>query len=85
MDQSWMLQAKCRGVNPEEFFPGDSNGFAAARRVCAECTVRPECLEYALENGIELGVWGGASQRERKRIARSRRGATRLEVTADDV
>jgi WhiB family redox-sensing transcriptional regulator len=50
----------------------------AAQEVCAVCTVKVECLEYALLNGIDQGVWGGASERARRRIARSRRreGAT---------
>ncbi len=84
-DLRWMLRAKCRGVDPEEFFPGDSSGFAAAQRLCANCPVRAECLEYALANRIELGVWGGASQRERRRIACRRRGlAQSREVATGD-
>ena len=44
-----------------------------ARRICAECPVKAPCLEYALQNRIDHGVWGGASERERRRIARRRR------------
>ena len=44
-----------------------------ARRICAECPVKGACLEYALRNGIDHGVWGGTSERERRRIARRRR------------
>ena len=69
----WMLNAKCRGVNPAEFFPSDGSGVEAAQRMCAECPVRAECLEYALENRIDQGVWGGASERARRRILRRRR------------
>ena len=69
----WMLNAKCRGVNPAEFFPSDGSGVEAAQRMCAECPVRAECLEYALEHRIDQGVWGGASERERRRILRRRR------------
>jgi WhiB family redox-sensing transcriptional regulator len=69
----WMLNAKCRGVNPAEFFPSDGSGVEVAQRMCAECPVRAECLEYALENRIDQGVWGGASERERRRILRRRR------------
>jgi WhiB family redox-sensing transcriptional regulator len=68
-----MLHALCRGARASEFFPSDGLGVEAARRVCAGCQVRLECLEYALENRIEHGVWGGASERERRRILRSRR------------
>ena len=70
---AWMLRARCRGVDPAEFFPSDGSGVEAAQRMCAECTVRAECLEYALEHRIDQGVWGGASERERRRILRRRR------------
>jgi WhiB family redox-sensing transcriptional regulator len=70
----WMLRAKCRGVSPTEFFPSDGSGVERAMRVCDGCPVRVECLEYALEHRIEHGVWGGASERERRRILK-RRGA----------
>jgi WhiB family redox-sensing transcriptional regulator len=49
-------------------------GVEIARRICADCPVKEPCLEYALHNRIEHGVWGGASERERRRIARRRRG-----------
>jgi len=68
-----MLRARCRGVKPTEFFPSDGTGVETAQRVCQVCEVRIECLEYALKNRIEHGVWGGASERERRRILRRRR------------
>ncbi len=71
---TWMRDAKCRGIDPAEFFPSDGLGVDHARRVCDDCPVRAECLEYALEFRIEHGVWGGASERERRRILRRRRG-----------
>ena len=70
---AWMIDAQCRGAAPTEFFPSDGLGVEAAQRVCANCPVKPECLEYALEHRIEHGVWGGASERERRRILRRRR------------
>jgi len=73
MDTSWMVRGRCRDLPPEIFFPSDGVGVEVARRYCAECPVKAPCLEYALENHIEHGVWGGASERERRRIARSRR------------
>jgi WhiB family redox-sensing transcriptional regulator len=73
MDTSWMVRGRCRDLPPEIFFPSDGVGVEVARRYCAECPVKGPCLEYALENHIEHGVWGGASERERRRIARSRR------------
>src|SRR5690348_6062526 len=73
---TWMRDGKCRGIDPAEFFPSDGLGVDRARRVCEDCPVRAECLEYALEYRIEHGVWGGASERERRRILRRRRGVT---------
>lgn len=61
---------------PDLFFPSDLAGFSAAARICASCPVQQRCLEYALENRITEGVWGGASQRERIRIRRRRQAAS---------
>lgn len=72
-EYAWMLHAKCRGISPSEFFPSDGVGVEAAQRICHDCPVRLDCLEYALEHRIEHGVWGGASERERRRILRRRR------------
>jgi len=68
-----MLHGNCRGANPALFFPSDSGGVEAAQRVCAQCPVRVECLDYALTNGLVYGVWGGASERERRRILHRKR------------
>ena len=73
IEAEWMLTAKCRGVDPVEFFPSDGSGVDRAQRVCGDCPVRVDCLEYALSNRIEHGVWGGTSERERRRILRARR------------
>ena len=73
MDNEWMAEGNCRSESPSLFFPSDGVGVAVARRVCATCPVKGPCLEYALRNGIDHGVWGGASERERRRIARRRR------------
>ena len=72
-EYAWMHQARCRGANPTEFFPSDGLGVESAQHICDGCPVRAECLEYALVNRIEHGVWGGASERERRRILRRRR------------
>lgn len=74
-EYAWMLTAKCRGISPAEFFPSDGTGVEVAQQICDGCPVRLECLEYALANRIEHGVWGGASERERRRILRRRRHA----------
>jgi WhiB family redox-sensing transcriptional regulator len=75
-DAHWMANGKCRGMSPGVFFPSDGVGVEVARRICAECPVREPCLEYALFHRIDNGVWGGASERERRRIARRRRVRT---------
>jgi WhiB family transcriptional regulator, redox-sensing transcriptional regulator len=72
-EYAWMLQARCRGASPTEFFPSDGLGVESAQHICDGCGVRVDCLEYALLNRIEHGVWGGASERERRRILRRRR------------
>ena len=73
MNTDWMSQGKCKEVAPDVFFPNDGMGVLVAQRICAECPVSESCLEYALENHIDHGVWGGASERERRRIMRRRR------------
>ena len=73
MEIDWMARGNCRDESPSLFFPSDGVGVDVARRVCEDCPVKTECLEYALANGIDHGVWGGASERERRRIARRRR------------
>jgi hypothetical protein len=55
------------------FFPRDGMGLLAAQEICAECPVSKRCLEYALENHVDHGIWGGCSERERRRILRWRR------------
>jgi WhiB family redox-sensing transcriptional regulator len=75
MDAQWMADGKCREVPPAVFFPSDGLGVQAAQRICAECPVSDACLEYALANRIDHGVWGGRSERERRRILRRRRTA----------
>jgi WhiB family redox-sensing transcriptional regulator len=79
-EYAWMFHARCRGIDPAEFFPSDGTGVETAQRVCATCPVTVECLEYALLNRIEHGVWGGASERERRRILRRRRDVAAHQV-----
>lgn len=64
----WMSFGLCRGYDPEFFFPHDAHGTALAQRVCDECPVKEPCLAYALRNNLDHGVWGGTSERERKRL-----------------
>lgn len=73
MDTTWMGIGNCRDEPPALFFPSDGVGVEVARRICATCPVREPCLEYALANRIDHGVWGGCSERERRRILKRRR------------
>lgn len=73
---SWKDQAACLGTNPDLFFPPKWDHGTDAKRVCAGCPVSDDCLEYALAEHIDYGIWGGTSQRERTRIRKAeRRGA----------
>lgn len=71
----WMSDANCVGVDPEAFFPADGQRVSAAvYKICAECTVRTDCLEYAVNDSRHTwGVWGGMSARDRMKL-RSARG-----------
>lgn len=72
-DTTWMSAGNCRNYPPEIFFPSDGVGVDRARTICAGCPVMSACLEHALEHRIEHGVWGGCSERERRRILKRRR------------
>ena len=72
----WMAQGNCRNYPPAVFFPSDGVGVDRARKICATCPVVETCREYALINHIEHGVWGGCSERERRRILKRRRVAS---------
>ena len=69
----WMSRGNCRNFPPATFFPSDGAGVERARAICADCPVINECLEYALTEHIDHGVWGGCSERGRRRIAKRRR------------
>ena len=72
-DKAWLERGACRGLDPQVFYPDDEDDASAAKRICAECQVRVTCLEYALSFREKDGVWGGATERERRRIIRQRR------------
>jgi WhiB family transcriptional regulator, redox-sensing transcriptional regulator len=71
----WRKRAACRGLDAEVFYPDteDDADAAEAKAVCGECPVRQPCLEHALFYREREGVWGGATERERRRIIRQRR------------
>lgn len=69
----WRELGACRGLEPTIFFPDDDADAEDAKAVCASCSVRVACLEHALSIREKQGVWGGATERERRRIIRQRR------------
>lgn len=73
MNLAWRQRGACRGVDPDIFYPASDEEAEAAKAICAICPVREPCLEYALANRERDGVWGGATERERRRIIRQRR------------
>src|SRR3954463_16691188 len=71
-DRTWQRYANCMGVDPDLFFPERGASTREAKEVCRGCVVQEDCLEYALANGEKFGIWGGMSERERRRIRRRR-------------
>jgi WhiB family transcriptional regulator, redox-sensing transcriptional regulator len=70
---SWRQKAACRGLDPEIFYPTSDDAADSAKIVCSACAVRTACLEYALSHRENDGIWGGATEKERRRIVRQRR------------
>ena len=70
--KGWQDQANCLGVDPDLFFPERGASTREAKEVCRGCVVRMECLEYALDSAEKFGIWGGMSERERRRLRRAR-------------
>lgn len=69
----WRQLGACRGLDPGIFYPESDDDADQAKAVCAECGVRVACLEHALASREKVGVWGGATERERRKIVRQRR------------
>lgn len=70
VEQEWQDQALCAQTDPEAFFPEKGGSTREAKRICQACAVRDDCLEYALEHDERFGIWGGLSDRERRRLKR---------------
>lgn len=64
----WQTDALCAQTDPEAFFPEKGGSTRDAKKVCGACNVRSQCLEYALANDERFGIWGGLSERERRRL-----------------
>jgi len=75
MIATWRKRAACRGIDVEVFYPETDDELQAepAKAVCGVCPVRQACLEHALAHREREGVWGGTTERERRRILRQRR------------
>lgn len=70
VELSWQERALCAQTDPEAFFPEKGGSTREAKRVCLSCDVRSQCLEYALAHDERFGIWGGLSERERRRLKR---------------
>jgi WhiB family redox-sensing transcriptional regulator len=66
----WQERALCAQTDPEAFFPEKGGSTREAKRICMGCEVRDECLDYALAHDERFGIWGGLSERERRRLKR---------------
>ncbi len=67
---AWQADALCAQTDPEAFFPEKGGSTREAKRICDGCEVRSECLDYALANDERFGIWGGLSERERRKLRR---------------
>jgi WhiB family redox-sensing transcriptional regulator len=80
-DELWKADARC--ARPDQhlprnfFYPPKGSSLAGVQAYCAECPVRLDCLEYAIKHRERQGIWGGTSERERRRIVRERKGERR--------
>jgi WhiB family redox-sensing transcriptional regulator len=69
-EQRWQDKALCAQTDPETFFPEKGGSTREAKQVCTACPVSAECLQYALDHEERFGIWGGLSERERRRLKR---------------
>jgi WhiB family redox-sensing transcriptional regulator len=65
---AWQSDSLCAQTDPEAFFPEKGGSTRDAKKICSSCEVRAQCLEYALENDEWFGIWGGLSERERRKL-----------------
>jgi len=69
-EEGWQERALCAQTDPEAFFPEKGGSTREAKRICSGCDVKAECLDYALGHDERFGIWGGLSERERRRLRR---------------
>jgi len=82
MDTRWMKLGRCVDQPATAFFPSDGVGVEIAKKICSECQVKDSCLDYALTLRIDHGVWGGCSERQRRRLLRARKLQARKTANA---
>jgi WhiB family redox-sensing transcriptional regulator len=71
----WMAEGLCAQTDPEAFFPDKGGSVRHGKRICDDCLVMAECLDYALEHDERFGIWGGLSERERRVLRKQRKRA----------
>lgn len=83
----WIERAACRGLDPDLWFPGqgDNTSYRKATKVCADCPVRVECLDYAVTNRIRGGIWGGLGERTRRPLIQATPSPRRRPLAAHGV
>jgi WhiB family redox-sensing transcriptional regulator len=74
---AWQDYANCRGADADLFFPERGASTRKAKAICNACEVKDDCLDFAIVNGEKFGIWGGMSERERRRVRRARIVAAR--------
>ena len=84
-EADWQERALCAQTDPEAFFPEKGGSTREAKRICSGCEVRAECLDYALAHDERFGIWGGLSERERRRLRRPAVWALRADPSAAGV
>lgn len=80
--QGWVTDALCAQTDPELFHPDKGGSTREAKRICRRCLVRADCLDYALTHQERFGIWGGTSERERRKLLRLLGDTTGMAVAA---
>lgn len=70
--EGWKKFASCAQTDPEVFFPEKGDSTKQAKKICSLCDVTTQCLEYALDNDEQFGIWGGLSEQERRKLRKVR-------------
>jgi WhiB family transcriptional regulator, redox-sensing transcriptional regulator len=83
-EERWQDRALCAQSDPEKWFPEKGGSTHEAKKICLGCEVRAECLDYALDHDERFGIWGGLSERERRRLKRQRDGHASPWASDDD-